>query len=49
LAEVVKLSPEAITVLGNRLEEIYAILGEMRREKYKNDEEHIHDQFRCVN
>jgi hypothetical protein len=49
LTEVVKSSPEAITVLDNRLEEIYTMLGNMRREKHKNDEERIHDQFLCVN
>ncbi len=48
IADVMQSSPEAINALGARMEELYNLMAGMRKQHNKTDEEHIHDQFRCV-
>lgn len=49
ISEITKTSPKAFRAMGSRIDEIYGMLENMRREKNESDEERIRDQFRCVN
>ena len=48
IAAVVQSSPKAVRNLGARIDEIYELLETMRHPERKSDEDHIHDDFRCV-
>jgi hypothetical protein len=47
-AAMAQSSPKAVKSLGAKIDEIYGLLETMRRPERKNDEGHIHDEFRCV-
>jgi len=46
LAEIAKSSPKAVRAMGARIDEIYGLLENVRQH---SDEDHIHDEFQCVN
>jgi hypothetical protein len=48
LAAKAQVPPKAVKTLGARIDEIYGLLESMRHPERKNDEGHIHDEFRCI-